>query len=236
MHAQHPRLATCLSVAGSYLPILWLPLVGASSSNNHVRADLCFTHAGKTSAQLLGWRFSGLLGGAGIMDRSLRILFVKQYRFFEVNKWNAIDHIWFQSFSTRKRHIAWCNSRRIGFLDRGRLLKEQRASCIVKSAIKKTKSDGKVSYTGSKFLKGTQSYPIAFGLRILRYLPQLWSSASSPPSPPWQDAASLFAATPFLDTWKEAKLLDACIYLRGSQHLRPTQRWKNVFPEKIWDE
>ena len=38
---------------------------------------------------------------------------------------------------TRKRHIAWCNSRRISLLDRGRLLKEQRDSCIVKSTVKK---------------------------------------------------------------------------------------------------
>ena len=121
-------------------------------------------------------------------------------------------------------------------MDRGRLLKEQRESCIVKSTIKKKKADGTISYTGNRFLKGTQSYPIAFGLRILRVLPQLWSSATSPPSPPWQDAASLFAASPVLDVWKEAKLLDACVYLRGNRYLRPTQRWKNAFPDKMWYE
>lgn len=135
----------------------------------------------------------------------------------------------------RKRHIAWSNCRKINFLDRGKLLKQQRDSCIVKSTVKKKKADGSYSYSGNKHLKSTQTYPISFGLRILRELPQLWSCPSAPPSPRFQDAALLFQAAEMTD-WSEAQLLSACIYLRGNKHLKPTKRWKNAFPEAMWEE
>ncbi|CAK9055488.1 unnamed protein product, partial [Durusdinium trenchii] len=56
---------------------------------------------------------------------------------------------------TPKRHRAWSNSPQIGILDRGRLTKAHRKGCI-KSTNRKVKTDGKISYSGNRWLKGTQ--------------------------------------------------------------------------------
>ena len=58
------------------------------------------------------------------------------------------------AFCTRKRHICWSNTSNIGLLDRGKLSKSQRESCIVKTTSKK--KNGKATFSGNKFLKGTQ--------------------------------------------------------------------------------
>lgn len=50
------------------------------------------------------------------------------------------------------------------------------------------------------------------------------------------EVPQLFALTDVADTWPEAGLLDACMYLRGSKHLRVSSRWKTCFPTEIWQE
>lgn len=88
------------------------------------------------------------------------------------------------------------------------------------------------------FSKNIRSYPIAFGLRIMRYLPKLRAGATGwPPLDEQgggQDAISMFRAMPMgPDNWSEASLLDVVKYLRGSIHLRLPQDWKDAFPEAI---
>lgn len=131
---------------------------------------------------------------------------------------------------SRKRHKAWSNSPEVRFLNRGKLTKEQRESCVVTTTTKK-KVGNKTTYAGNKFLKGTQSYPIAFGLRMLRLLPRLCLTAAGQPVVAAADAPSVFFETPWGDCWPEANVLQACIYMRGSFHLRASSRWKVVFPE-----
>ena len=63
----------------------------------------------------------------------------------------------------RKRHRAWSNSEAIGLLDRGFLQKKAREKCVVKTATKKKTKSGKVSYSGTKWLKGTQCRPQLLG-------------------------------------------------------------------------
>ena len=82
-----------------------------------------------------------------------------------------------------------------------------------------------------------RSYPVAFGLRILRYLPQLRASSMGwPPvlgnSEP--DGLSLFKQMPIdSDSWSEVLLGDAVAYIRGSIHLKLPQHWKSAFPTEI---
>lgn len=82
-----------------------------------------------------------------------------------------------------------------------------------------------------------RSYPVAFGLRILRFLPELRSgSTGCPPLPatPEPDAPTLFMETSMgPDNWSEAKLFDAVRYVRGSIHLRCTDRWYAVLPKQL---
>lgn len=50
----------------------------------------------------------------------------------------------------------WCNASAILGINKGRLLKAERQSCTVQTVTKKRKADGKVVYSGNRFLKGTQ--------------------------------------------------------------------------------
>ena len=136
----------------------------------------------------------------------------------------------------RKRHRAWANTTEIHVLDRGILSKKARESCVLKTTTK-TKKGKKTQFQGNRWLKSTQSYPISFGLRIQRFLPQLQKNGQGqpvlPPKPPggW-DVPARFAALEWEpDAWAEASLLEACKYMRGSTHLRVPDRWKRVFPE-----
>ena len=170
----------------------------------------------------------------------------------------------------RKRHRAWSNSEAIGLLDRGFLRKKAREKCVIKTATRKKTKSGKVSYSGTKWLKGTQcwpqlfgfacvflhegwfgqaiqvilivlicrSYPIAFGLRVQRILPKLLKKKSTAPRLPTEpaegwNAPAMFQRLDFEDSWEEAKLMESCIYLRGSVHLKVPARWKKAFPTHV---
>ena len=109
--------------------------------------------AGKGCCWLVIFDSGGLLGGLGTMPHCLPHLGKKWYPRFNLfchcrDRWSL--HL------PRKRHICWSNSSEIGLLDRGKLRKSQREGCIVKTTTKKVKN-GKVSYSGTRFLKGTQS-------------------------------------------------------------------------------
>ena len=80
-----------------------------------------------------------------------------------------------------------------------------------------------------------RSYPIAFGLKIQRCWPVFTRSAAAVRTLPAGDALAAFAATAWGDSWPEAELIDACLYLRGSIHLRVSRRWRVVFPENLAD-
>lgn len=60
-----------------------------------------------------------------------------------------------QTKHLRKRHKAWSNCWMVTLLNRGVLSKKKREKCIVKTTQKKVK-DGKTSFSGNRFLKGTQ--------------------------------------------------------------------------------
>ena len=82
-----------------------------------------------------------------------------------------------------------------------------------------------------------RSYPIAFGLRVLRYLQKLCAGSGGwPPvlGDAEPDGLSLFKEMPMNgDNWSEALLLEAVIYMRGSIHLRLPQHWKSAFPKEF---
>ena len=100
--------------------------------------------------------------------------------------------------------------------------------------VKKKNKGTKTSYSGTRHLKNTQSYPVAFGLHIQRCLPFLCSSGTGQPaSESHQSGPDLFLSHEWGDLWPEAKVLDACIYMRGSIHLKVSARWKAVFPTHI---
>lgn len=128
----------------------------------------------------------------------------------------------------RKRHKAWSNTVVVKWLNRGILTKAQRESCVV-TTVNKKKVGNKVSYSGNKHLKKTQSYPIAFGLKILRLLPHFFP-ADVVEIDGAGEAPLVFHMQPWGDCWCEAKVLEACVYMRGSIHLATSARWKSVFP------
>lgn len=153
-------------------------------------------------------------------------------RFCGLYHWSAC---WWQRHYgglTPKRHKAWSNSPAVALLNRGVLTKKQREACKVQTTNKKWK-DGKWAFSGNRHSKRTQSYPIPFGLRILRLLPkllqQVWSYKLSDAAAS-ADAPKLFSSTLWGDQWQEASLLEVAIYLRGSIHLRASPRWKETFP------
>lgn len=131
----------------------------------------------------------------------------------------------------RKRHKAWSNSPRAVQLSRGVLKKHQRQSCVL-TTTKQSWKNGRKTYCGNKHLKGTQTYPLPFGLKVVQLMPRIMSSAVgfSVSGENSIDVLAEFASMPWGDLWPEAKLLDACIYLRGSIHLATSARWKAVFP------
>lgn len=58
---------------------------------------------------------------------------------------------------TPKRHRAWSNCPHVAKLDRGKLSREARESCPIKTTVKQHKGPGKkAGYVGNKFLKKTQ--------------------------------------------------------------------------------
>ena len=79
-----------------------------------------------------------------------------------------------------------------------------------------------------------RSYPVPFGLRVQRCFPDFCRDAARPQVAEPEDAPQLFHSTELGDTWPEADLISACIYLRGSQHLRVSERWKAAFPTSMW--
>ena len=83
-----------------------------------------------------------------------------------------------------------------------------------------------------------RSYPIAFGLRVQRILPKLLQKKSTAPrlatepAEGW-NAPAMFQRLNFEDSWAEAELVESCIYLRGSVHLKVPARWKRAFPTHV---
>ena len=136
----------------------------------------------------------------------------------------------FNHTTLRKRHKAWGNSDAISLLNRGVLRAADRQGCFVKTTNRKRKGN-KWVYSGNKNLKKTQSYPVPFGLKVLRILPRLISSPVGGPVPPAVcDGPKVFAEKQWDDLWCEANVLESCIYMRGSLHLAASARWKDVFP------
>ena len=136
----------------------------------------------------------------------------------------------FHHITLRKRHRAWGNSLAIAGLNRGILRAADRQACFVKTTNRKRKGN-KWVYSGNKHLKKTQSYPVSFGLKVLKLLPKLKSSpVGEPVAPAVCNGPALFAQKPWGDLWSEAKVLESCIYMRGSMHLATSARWKDVFP------
>lgn len=135
-------------------------------------------------------------------------------------------------FPLRKRHKAFSNSEAIAGFNRGVLRKKDRLDCI--KTTKRVFKNGRWSYSGTKFLKGTQSYPLPFGLHVVGLVPQLSAQAHWPEKEDVPiDALNLFSVSEWKDLWPEAKVLEACIYLRGGIHLNASRRWKSVFPTEI---
>ena len=85
-----------------------------------------------------------------------------------------------------------------------------------------------------------RSYPVAFGLKVQRMLPKLLAKCSGPPALPFERhvlAPAMFQQMDFgPDTWSEAKLMECCVYMRGSKHLVVPERWKSAFPTHISED
>jgi hypothetical protein len=92
---------------------------------------------------------------------------------------------------------------------------------------------GQHGITQNVFVPKLRSYPIAFGLRVIRFLPKLRHGASGRPPLAEEDAVEMFRAMPDDDRWSEANIIEAVQYVRGSTHLRLTDRWRHVFPQEL---
>lgn len=102
--------------------------------------------------------------------------------------------------------------------------------------------DGNVSKSMKYGLVSTAQLDIAFGWKVQRILPKLLASNNGcfkvPPAPPggW-NVPLMFQRMNFgRDNWSDAKLMEACIYVRGCKSLEVPHRWKRAFPQQLSED
>ena len=77
-------------------------------------------------------------------------------------------------------------------------------------------------------------YPLRFGLRMLRLLPQLQKAkASMQPVPSDLDAKTVFASSTFADLWSDAQMEDCIRYVRGNRSLAIPEEWRAMLPDAL---
>ena len=159
----------------------------------------------------------------------------------------------------RKRHKAWSNCYYVGKVDKGAKGKLHRKdqqevqewwllwkqvsqkysvmnlafipfSLTERMKINDTMNHGIIDF---HVVQIPRSYPIPFGLRVLRLMRQTVGQHAGCPDDTCEDATALFHKTAWNDLWPEAKVLDACVYMRGCIHLEASDRWKAVFPSGL---
>lgn len=103
------------------------------------------------------------LGGAYFIEQpgSSRIVLYPRFTWWVRQSQRLLEVGWWaRSYGalTPKRHKGFGNVRSLGVLDKGKLTRERRESCIVKST-KRIEKDGKKQWSGNRHLKSTQPGP-----------------------------------------------------------------------------
>jgi len=168
-------------------------------------------------------------------------------KLMEIGGKNAVNRTswWMMHYGgpTPKRHVAWCNSPNINFLDLGKLrgwakhkreleAKGNAPQPLVHKYIDKS---GRRRYKGSRSLKSSEIYPPAFG----RKLANLWSKLTSektgmPPLPERvPPATETFDALSFSDVWQDANMASVCYWLRGGKDLKIPDSFRGLLPKRL---
>lgn len=71
---------------------------------------------------------------------------------------------------------------------------------------------------------------MAFGLRVQRLVAEAAGVSAGCPDDRPGNAPDMFKTCRWGDLWEESRVMDVCLYLRGSFHLDTSSRWKAVFP------
>lgn len=128
---------------------------------------------------------------------------------------------------TAKRHVGWSNCRTVKLLDLGRMIKKIHNQ---KGGIKSTKTyrnrRGKKSFSGSKFLKSTGTYPPLFAKKLVHLYPRFCTKRSLWFGTTLEETNSelsifLFQTQKWEETdwWDDANMKSVFCYLRGAKDL-----------------
>ncbi|CAL1151357.1 unnamed protein product [Cladocopium goreaui] len=150
---------------------------------------------------------------------------------------------WMQHYKapTAKRHYGYANSPVVRRLDRGTLQRTKHGSDQqkIQTCEKYYDGSGKLRYKGTRHLKGTEIYPMAFARAMVDMVEDLKAGAKGKPELPAQGAPpALYTMTQLEwntpeDLWTFADFDQLFTYLRGSKRLRIPLEWRNVIPSKL---
>ncbi|CAE7596944.1 unnamed protein product [Symbiodinium necroappetens] len=142
---------------------------------------------------------------------------------------------------TPKRQYLWANCPCVKAIDQGKLqmvtLRRGRGEgASGKTARYFRDKKGKKCWEGTKWLKRTEEYPLAFARKLVSMNKDLTSGASGqPPLPtPVPDALDTFRSMSFgedSELWQYAQLSDVFTYIRGSKRLCIPTRWAPFIPK-----
>ncbi|CAE7768126.1 unnamed protein product [Symbiodinium pilosum] len=123
-------------------------------------------------------------------------------------------------------------------LDKGRLVRDQ-SEGPSKNAKKYIDRAGKQRYTGTRLLKGTQTYPVPFAVWMVRLLPELLGASEGKPVVQSEvpDGPTCFQEMPWdmaTGSWSDlADLYPVLVCLRGNVNLQLPEPWRAVFPTRL---
>ncbi|CAK9106488.1 Uncharacterized protein SCF082_LOCUS49598 [Durusdinium trenchii] len=150
-----------------------------------------------------------------------------------------MTNVWRQAFwmrgwgsNTPKRTILWSNSRGVRkFATHKKYAKGKKKNQLATVYID---SNGKKRYQGNSRLKGSQVYPVGFGIRFTRTMPLLQKEKSKPNTiaedkVPTIDEIKPNDVLPCLDSmddlWRDARMSDVLHYLYGGTGVQLPDDW-----------
>ena len=76
-------------------------------------------------------------------------------------------------------------------------------------------------------------YPQPFARRVAALVPRLLEDVSQLPCPGQVDGREIFHSMDWDDMCKDASLLEAIVYVRGSRKLKIPHVWRDVLPTEL---
>ncbi|CAL1159177.1 unnamed protein product [Cladocopium goreaui] len=120
-----------------------------------------------------------------------------------------------------KRHVAWSNAPTVQCLDLGHMTRAMQKKATSQPTARSYRNKrGEKKFHGTRFLKGTQTYPPRFGQRIARLYKRFCTKRVALPEPAGPvDGYQIFENCQWNDWWDDACMKSVIYYLRASKDL-----------------